>query len=313
MPGFAFRVIPRITRALQSDVSPHRHVRAEFEEKTYEQYLTAELARDRPFFSPGQVFEHVVGFDVALRTSDRRLWRHFPHMYPWWHYVLGSAPVGVLPMSAWWRELEDDMERFPKFKFNCFLQVKRPSRMVRADAAEYESWNAPYFRYDTRGHQQEALELLAQRTNGNAIVAYAAAAFHKLQHLWSAVSDREVVQRSNFCGAEKLNGHERYSYAAAGNTGIAHSDPTPIESVPFEQAFEQLIGQEPAQSNLAFLKQIGELIDDAAERMGPLFLTYKTIVAELIRDVDSELARSLAQIYAFELVGGLKLLVAHEA
>jgi hypothetical protein len=287
-------------------------VRAEFEEKTYEQYLTVELARDRPFFSPGQVFEHVVGFDVAIRTSDRRFWRHFPHMYPWWRYVLGSAPGGVVPVSVWWHELEEDLERFPKFKFNCFLQVKRPNRMVRADAAEYESWSAPYFRYDTRGHQQKALELLAQRTNGNAIVAYAAAAFHRFQDLWSAVSDRQVVHRSNFCEVEKLNGHTRYSYAAAGSAGIAHSDPMPIESVPFEQALEQLNGQEPAQSNLAFLKQTAELIDDAAERMGPLFLTYKKIVAELTRDVDSKVARSLSQVYAFEFVGGLKLLIAYE-
>ena len=287
-------------------------MRAQFEEKTYEQHLTAELTDSRTFFPPGQVLENVLGFDVALRTGDRHFWRLFRHMYPFWREMMFMAPPGVLPESMWWRELERGLEFFPRFKFNCFLQVKRPDRMVRSDAAEYECWNAPYFRYGIQQHQQNALELLTQKTSGKAIVAYACPAFYTFSDLWAAVRDGQLVRQSNFCEAEKLKGHGRYTYIEAGNIGIGHSEPTPIESAPLEQTLERLFSQESDQNNIAFLARTGELIHEAAELLGPVAKTYHAIVYDLLRNLESKLAKSLVRIYAFEFVSRSRLLIGYE-
>lgn len=248
---------------------------AEFEEKTYEQHLTSELVHNRRlFFPPGQVLEDIVGFDVALRTSNRHFWKLFPHMYPWWHRVLFMYPPGTHLKHEWWKELEHEIEHFPKFKFNCFIQAKRPNRMVRSDAAEYASWKKPYFRYDMFTSQQQALESLAQRTSGKAVVVYACPAFHTYRELWAAISSGKLVEESNFCEIAKLNSHRRYSFVSPGSYGVGHSEPTPIESQSFEQALENLQKQTICQSNLVFLTETAEIIVSASEQLGDLRETY---------------------------------------
>lgn len=221
-------------------------------------------------------------------------------------------PPGVHLRHEWWQELEDEVERFPKFKFNCFMQTKRPNRMVRSDAAEYASWKKPYFRYETFASQQQALESLAQKTAGKAIVVYACPAFHTSRELWAAIDSGQLVKQSNFCEIAKLNGHGRYSFLSSGNHGIAHSDPTPIESRPFEQALEALQDQASRQSNSAFLTETAEAIDGASERLGTLRETYKLLATTLFQDADSDLAKSLAKIYAFQFVCNVQLLIGYE-
>ncbi|TAJ82052.1 MAG: hypothetical protein EPO42_01640 [Gallionellaceae bacterium] len=286
---------------------------AEFEEKTYEQHLTSELVHSRRlFFPPGQVLENIVGFDVALRTSNHTFWKLFPHMYPWWRRMFFRHPPGTHLRHEWWQELEHEIEHFPKFKFNCFIQAKRPNRMTRSNAPEYSSWKKPYFRYDTFRSQQQALESLAQKTSGKAIVVYACPAFHTYKELWRAINTGQLVKQSNFCEIAKLNGHSRYSFASSGNTGIAHSEPTPIESKSFEQALEELHNQEPRQSNSAFLADTAEIIGIASEQLGELRETYMSLSETLFKEADSKLARSLAKIYAFQFVCNVQLLIGYE-
>lgn len=286
---------------------------AEFEEKTYEQHLTSELMHNRRlFFPPGQVLENIVGFDVALRTSNHAFWKLFPHMYPWWRWMFFMHPPGTHLRHEWWQELEHEIEHFPKFKFNCFIQAKRPDRMIRSDAEEYSSWNKPYFRYDTFLSQQLALESLAQKTSGKSIVVYACPAFHKYSELWASINSGQLVKQSNFCEIARLNGHSRYSFDTSGNTGIAHSEPTPIESKPFEQALEELHNQDPRQSNSAFLAETAEMIVNASEHLGELRETYMSLAETLFKEADSKLARSLAKIYAFQFVCNVQLLIGYE-
>lgn len=286
---------------------------AKFEEKSYEQHLTSELVHSpRLFFSPGQVLESIVGFDVALRTSNPIFWKLFPSMCPWWQRMFFMHPPGTHLKHEWWQELEGEIERFPKFKFNCFIQAKRPSRMVRSDAAEYSVWEKPYFRYDMFSNQQQALESLAQKTSGKAIVVYACPAFHTSKELWAAIDAGQLVKQSNFCEVAKLNGHSRYSFISPGNFGIAHSEPTPVESAPFEQALEALQNQESAQSNSDFLANTAETIASASEQLGELRETYTSVAASLFKEADSKLARSLAKIYAFQFVCNVHLLIGYE-
>lgn len=286
---------------------------AEFEEKTYEQHLTSELVHNRRlFFPPGQVLENIVGFDVAIRTSNHTFWKLFPRMYPWWRRMFFMHPPGIHLRHEWWQKLEQEIEHFPNFKFNCFIQAKRPEQMTGSKAAEYSSWNKPYFRYDTTPNQQKALESLAQHTSGRAIVVYACPAFHTGKELWAAINSGQLVSQSNFCEVAKINGHSRYSFDSSGNIGIAHSEPTPIESKNFDLALKELNNQESQLSNSAFLAETAEIIVSASEQLGELREPYLLMSETLFTDANSKLAQSLAKIYAFQFVCNVQLLIGYE-
>lgn len=288
-------------------------MRSQFEEKTYEQYLTSELVHGRrEFFPPGQVLEEIVGFDVSLRTSSQSFWRLFPHLSPFWHRILRRYPAGIELSPEWWHELEEDIQRLAPFKFNCFIQAKRPDCMVRPDAAEYSCWNCPYFRYDTFASQQRALVTLAERTLGKAAVVYACPAFRTCHELWEAKRSAQLVSRSNFCEVLKLNGHSRFSFTTSGNTGFAHSHPVPVESTAFEDLLDLLQNQEPSESNIAFLANTSEHLTNAADDLDDLRRAFSLIRDSLFQDFGSQLATSLATIYAFQLVCSVTMLIGCE-
>lgn len=289
-------------------------MRAEFEEKTYENYLTLELVGNRRLcFSPGQVLESILGFDAAFYTTNHSFWRNFPLPRPWWYFERFNHPLGIKLSREWWQELEEEIEHFPKFKFNCFVQAKRPAYMVSPISAEYSSWKMPYFRYDTFPDQQKALESLAQKTSGKAIVVYACPAFHKSKELFEFNAGRLLVQKSNFCEIIRLNNHNRYSFTKPGNKGIAHSEPEPVESMPFGQSLDELGNQESTQSNVTFLTRTAELTHSAAEQLGNLFEAYSLVEGRSSQNADGmgSLAKSLARINSFLLVCNVKLLIGY--
>jgi len=47
---------------------------AEFEEKELEGPLNAQLSMGGPLWSPGQVLEQIVGFDIAIMVDDISFW-----------------------------------------------------------------------------------------------------------------------------------------------------------------------------------------------------------------------------------------------
>lgn len=286
-------------------------MRSEFEEKTYEQYLNDELVHSKQMFSPGQFLENLVGFDLALLTKNHDFLQLFPQMFPFWKGKF-IYPKGIFLKTDWWKELEKKIEYFPKFKLNCFVQVKRPEKMHSKSAAEYSSWNQPYFRFDTFASQQQALTSLAQRTSGNAIVVYACPAFHAYKTLFEARHSKKLVRESNFCEVQKLDGHSRYSFVSPGNKGMAHSEPTPIESRSFEQMLDSFEDQIPRESNLSFLKETVENIEIASEQLGELREAYLYLTSRFTEKVDAELARLFAKIYAFQLVCNAQLLILYE-
>jgi hypothetical protein len=294
-------------------------VLAEFEEKTYEQHLTFELIGGRNlFFPPGQVLEGKIGFDVALLTKNRSFWKNFPNVWgPWWYEILFHYPPGTGIPRKLWQELQRNIEYFPKFKFNCFIQAKRPEYMIGFHASEYSSWNKPYFRYDLNSSQQNALEFLAQETNKKALVIYACPTFYTLSDYWKIQPQKEgLIRNSNFCEVEKLKGnppHHRYSFTEPGNKGVAHSDPEPIESIPLDQALEELQRQEPSDSNLAFLSRTAELTHSASERLGNLGEAYSLIERNFSQITEGlgPLAKALGRIQAFQLVSNVNLLIGY--
>jgi hypothetical protein len=139
----------------------------------------------------------------------------------------------------------DEMSRLmPTFKFNLFVQYKRPEFLSRSSALEWPCWQQAYFRYETTAHQQNLLAKIDQQSHGRAATVYAAPAFWRSDELYSQVKAERVVKQSNIAGVGRLNGHSRFSYCAAGCHGKGHSDPIDIESPSIGQILEAGMRQE---------------------------------------------------------------------
>jgi hypothetical protein len=136
---------------------------AEFEEKQYELHLNLELLQgSNLLFPPGQVLENILGFDAAIYTRHPRFWTHFARN--------GAFPPGIKIPKNLWKVLENEIEHFPHFKFNAFIQHKRPEYLTLPRAAEWISWSDPYYRFKIVPHQQEALSQLESSISNKGMV-----------------------------------------------------------------------------------------------------------------------------------------------
>lgn len=232
----------------------------QFKEKTYETYFQTELGRlTNVSFAPDQSDEGTLGFDGAFFLEMAILARHFPIMPR--HLPL-LAGMTVSDIDSFGRRLND---RLPPFKLNLFVQYKRPEWLSRSNAAEWPSWNEPYFRYSADKKQQGLLEKIAASAHGRAAVVYAAPAFWKATELFQLAQDGLIVERSNIAEVAQLSGHSRFSYKSAGNAGIGHSDPEPVESEPFEAILRRGEELEPLPFT-RHLKMLDELIRNSLEK-----------------------------------------------
>ena len=197
---------------------------AEFEEKEFEGPLNGQLGLGGPLWSPGQVLEQLVGFDVAMLTQD---------MVFWTAQGFASPPQGAVVLPGWWpgalARLAVRVRRPPPFKMNVFLQHKRPEYLSKATATEWSCWKVAYFRFAITRHQQVALDACASALGQNGLVAYASPAFHSRVDLFTHVENRTLVANTHFAPAARLSGHARYSYVSASTHGVGHSDPVRIK------------------------------------------------------------------------------------
>lgn len=223
-------------------------MRAQFREKTYESYFLAELARrTNILYAPDQLDEAFLGFDGAffLPFAELRHWLPYMRRRRW--ELLTALPVSAIDHFA--DELND---RLPPFRFNLFVQYKRPDYMMRASAAEWPSWSRPYYRYDTMPHQQELLEKVALSAGRRAATVYAAPAFWTAENLFDCAKTNSIVASSNIVSVALLNGHDRFSFSSSGNFGIAHSKPVNIES----PAFDRILAEGLESEGLPFTKHV---------------------------------------------------------
>ena len=94
---------------------------SEFEEKEFELPLYYEIL-DAPFiWAPGQVFENNVGFDAALYISDIIFWKKLGYSRP-----LRGVFLNDYHFPHIWKKCPH--RKFPSFKLNLFLQVKRAEK-----------------------------------------------------------------------------------------------------------------------------------------------------------------------------------------
>jgi hypothetical protein len=201
----------------------------EFEEKEIEGPLNAYLASNGLIWSPGQVLEQIVGFDVAIKVQLACFWASLG--YP-------SIPSGDIVLPSWWPVIvrhHFDERTPPPFELNVFLQYKRPHYLYGGNAKERRRWpTGTYYRFILDTEQQTALEACASSLDARGIVAYATPAFWKRNALFNHIKLGTLMDNTHFVKAIDLRNHTRYTYVDARNNGQAFSKPTEI--LPFHFA-----------------------------------------------------------------------------
>lgn len=205
-------------------------MRAQFEEKSYENYFNNELdRRSEVYFPLGQVQEGGLGFDATAFSRNRRLWRRLGH--PFWFF----PPFRGLELTEIAREMEDylniELDHVPTMKSNLLFQYKRPEYITTSLGTEWAHWNEPYFRYNIYQEQQDLLMHIHNTFSSRVLVIYAAPAIQDVNELVKIHLDRQLIDHSNFKKAVDLNGHHRNTYVRAGTYSIAFSEPEKIENL----------------------------------------------------------------------------------
>jgi len=188
-------------------------MKCEFEEKTYEQYHNIELlSESKIFYPPGQVQENILGFDSALFSKNLKFWKLWREI-PLWRELLWQfwpfIPPGLYLNDLFWDRFEETLDYRTKerFKFNVFIQYKRPEYIKSAKAKEYSYWNKPYFRYNITIHQHRALINIEKLASELAIVTYAAPAFCSNEELNNYFSSGKLIENSNYVKPSTLINH----------------------------------------------------------------------------------------------------------
>src|SRR5690606_33729733 len=105
---------------------------------------------------------------------------------------------------------------------NAFLQAKRPKSYltVTPDLKRY-GCPSPYWRFDFKDHQHEALANVSRTVKHRAIVGYTAPAFGSRDELFSHIDKMTLAQHCTFARLDRLEGHQSWIYWEPGGTGCA--------------------------------------------------------------------------------------------
>lgn len=206
-------------------------MKIEFKEKTFEKYFGHELASlTKITFSPDQCDEALLGFDEAFFMPMEWFFRFGPYVRR-----RRRGRLTGIQIKEYNRFGERVASHMPPFKFNLFVQFKRPDYLKTRGAGEWSEWKQEYYRYKITKHQQEALERIEAKSYGRAATIYASPAFWQDNDLWEHVENGAVVEHSNIADVRRLRNHKHYSYAAPGYVGKGHSEVVDIESISLQQ------------------------------------------------------------------------------
>jgi|GEM_PF-4860133 len=194
--------------------------RPEFEEKAYEIPLCMQLFNSRAIFSPGQVFESLLGFDVAGLVADPAVWRRLGYR---------AVPSAVRLSTFNLRSASFASNSLPSFPINLLLQTKRPSSLVRVPAPFRGNLSSPHYRIVFEGQQHSVLSRLQRRLASRGVVAYATPVFCDWRSLYDRIQDGRLVQNSSFPSLKRVARHTAWLYDRPGCIGFGHSAPEFIE------------------------------------------------------------------------------------
>ncbi|PKR54043.1 hypothetical protein [Thalassospira marina] len=216
---------------------------AQFKEKPYEKYFGHELARiATASFSPDQCDEFHFGFDEAFMLPVE----YFEVI----SFYRRHRRKRLLELGYTIQELSHICDAIaknaPDFRFNLFVQYKRPKYLSQANATHWSHWNKPHYRYEITPHQHKALEEINSISSNRADVVYASPAFWKNEDLWKHGKNNTVVDNSNIANAALIkHGHKHFTYGDQGSFGKAHSEVEEIQSSPIRIMLERLRSNEP--------------------------------------------------------------------
>ena len=159
-------------------------------------------------------------------------------------------------------------KQLPRFRLNLFLQAKRPTYYERRPGSlrTIAGMSGPLWAFRVTDHQQRLLEVLAEKTQGKAHVAYASAVFHTNSDLFSHTKRRTIVQNSTFPSVDLLSGHEAWYYRQPGAQGAANPNPEGLEQPPLLERVRTLAREAGALEggDLSWLDTLARLVIESA-------------------------------------------------
>jgi len=200
-----------------------------FEEKQYENAANGELWTDPPtLFTPGQVLEKLLGFDLAGTPNDRN---------PIWSILNQGMPTGIqLSPNLWPVGARPSPDQLPSFAVSLILQYKRSEYVDGRLTGQYRYWRRPYYRYDISRVQHGTLLQLEAAVGPMAMVRYAAPVFHWYTELERHQLNQEVLTRSNFVAPVTIGAaHSIWSFIHAGIGGYANPEGEQLPAESWEQ------------------------------------------------------------------------------
>lgn len=256
---------------------------AEFEEKTYEVAYCIELAvgiGSQPMvYSPGQVLEKLLGFDAASNPD--------PHHVIWSVLAL-PRPRGVQLVPPLWgasRALQPPAPALPSYPISIFLQFKRPEHLRGPAAKQWTMWHHSYYRFKRTKEQQQVLGRLERRLGAQAVVRYAAPAFHTLGELEAAQITGSVIAQSGHVPPARLRRHHCWTYDAPGNCGRPNPNGEPSVFERFDVLLEEALARSAAGRELQPYQD--EPMSELRQHLRSTAAACRDREPHLRRDVDS--------------------------
>lgn len=251
---------------------------AEFCEREYETNFNCQITKLHKYvWTPGQIQEHLLGFDAAYLSDTRLIF----DLFPAWRF----NPTGIRPSLAGWQKyFKIAGHHFPSCCFNLFVQHKRPELIGSHTGKEYSHWKHPYFRYDIDSNQQACLEKLEKVAGSDALVTYACAAFHTSRELWDHITQTTLIESSNFVRPADLVDHNRYSFDAPGSNGLASSEPEIVESQGFLERFQNYLDSSDPLQLSEIIKRAGKIVQETIGWSVVRDQFYGQIMSDIIQE-----------------------------
>ncbi len=263
----------------------------EFEEPEYEGPLYNQLLNGNlRIWTPGRVFERIIGIDSAVFANHEYFWSLFGHSNP-----IDGVSLRNYDWRFLWRFIQRRFRPFPSYSVNLLIQSKRPDyrKGINADYAK-RGINGEYWQFNTKKHQQAILEQLETKLGTNALVVYACPVFHKFYDLDNYISQGQIIENSTFVKPSVLTNHKKWVFNTPGTTGLACSEIEYHKDIPFEEMIKNI--KDNTKQKKDFHENINHLVEIInkilqKEDGNPLINAYKRRNKNLLEFIETEAKR----------------------